>query len=59
MQALSPVRVSNEDVRAATANLTEFFSILLEWDGAKASSDPATEEDPQCIVKARSIEPEP
>lgn len=50
---------SDEDVRESRANLTEFFSILLEWDGAKASSALPTEEEPQCTVQAGGRDPEP
>jgi hypothetical protein len=50
---------TDEDAREGRANLTEFFSILLEWDGAKASSASPTEEEPQRIVKAGGREPKP
>jgi hypothetical protein len=58
MRRLSATCVTgDEDVRDATANLSEFFSILLEWDTAKTSSVLPIEDEPQCIGKARGRKP--
>jgi hypothetical protein len=50
---------SDEDAREMRANITEFFSILLEWDGAIASSASPTEVESQSVVKARGRKPKP